>query len=147
MIETRWTATLVAERFEEAADTLRRLPEQRARGYFSTWPPIIRDVAEAYGWSETRVHLGPPHPAAIDRMHEAFDWLHWLEPNDARIVWLRAAGERWKSICWTVGLQRSAAHSHWLYAHSLIAWRLNGGRAPRIAAKGRAILRARGARP
>jgi hypothetical protein len=47
-------------------------------------------------------------------VHAAFGWLRWLEPDEARLVWLRAAGERWKSICWKVGLQRSAAHWHWL---------------------------------
>jgi hypothetical protein len=32
-------------------------------------------------------------------MEEALGWLPRLEPIDAKIVWLRASGERWKSIC------------------------------------------------
>jgi hypothetical protein len=53
-----------------------------------------------------------------------------LDPVDAKIVWLRAGGERWKTICWKVGLARAAANEHWLYALCVIAWRLNGHRVP-----------------
>jgi len=42
-----------------------------------------------------------------------------------------ANGECWKSICWLVGLARAAAHEHWLYAPSVIAWWLNGCAAPK----------------
>jgi hypothetical protein len=121
--------------------------EVRVQGYFSNWPSVIRDFWEAFGWHQVRVRLGPPSAAAIDRMDEALVWLGWLEPDDARVVWMRASGKRWKNICWKVGLQRSAAHQHWLYALALIAWRLNGGRAPRVASHAREALRTRGARP
>ena len=67
-----------------------------------------------------------PSPAAISRMEETLSWTVGLNPIDGKIIWLRAHGERWKSICWTVGLQRSAAHEHWLYALCVIAFRLNG---------------------
>ena len=126
MAEPRWTVTLVEERMAEAADTLRRLPEERVRGYFSIWPPAIRDYWEAFGREDVRLRRGPPHPAAIDRMDEALPWLAWLDPAEARIVWLRASGERWKSVCWKVGLARTAAHQHWMYGLCVIAWRLNG---------------------
>jgi hypothetical protein len=59
-------------------------------------------------------------------MEGALGWLAWLEPVDAKIVWLRASGERWKTICQSVGLARTAANAHWLYALSKIAWKLNG---------------------
>ena len=129
MTETHWTAKLVDERFEEAADTLRRLPERNARGYFSTWPAIIRDFVEAYGWQEVRVRLGPPHPAAIDRMHEAFGWLSWLEPDETRLVWLRAEGVRWKIVAVRYGVDRATVWRRWTCALIKIASRLNGARA------------------
>jgi hypothetical protein len=128
MIETRWTAKLVAERFEEAAETLHRLPEQKARGYFSTWPSVVCDVAESYGWHETRVRLGPPHPAAIDRMHEVFSWLRWIDPDDARIVWLRAEDVRWKLISARFGISRTTAWRMWVTALVSIAARLDAVR-------------------
>jgi hypothetical protein len=65
MSEGRWDAKAVADRLEEAAQTLRRLPSVRVRGYVSSWPPIIRDFWEAYGRHEAEVRLGSPPPYAI----------------------------------------------------------------------------------
>lgn len=79
MAEQHWTASLVEERLAEAADVLRRLPEERVQGYFSTWPAFLRDVREAYGWQQARMRPIPPSPGAIDRMDEAMRWLRWLE--------------------------------------------------------------------
>ena len=61
-------------------------------------------------------------------MEETFTWLAWLEPDDARIVWMRAEGERWKPICWKGGLSRQHAWRRWVVALCLIAMRLNGER-------------------
>ena len=127
MAETRWTAKLVEARVEEAADTLRRLPEERARTARSTWPPIIRDFWDMYGAEPARLRLGPPPAAAIDRMDQTLEWLRWLEPDDARIVWLRACGVRWKAICWRLGSDRQSLWRRWVAALTLIAGRLNRG--------------------
>jgi hypothetical protein len=116
MSEVRWTAKDVAERLEEAAHTLRRLPPVKVRGYISSWPPIIREFWEAYGWHETKVRLGPPAPDAIDRMDEVLRWLLILEPDEVRLVWLRAEGVRWKSIAHRFGMDRSTAWRHWTCA-------------------------------
>jgi hypothetical protein len=139
MTEQRWTASLVEERMVEAADTLKRLPEERVRGYFSTWPPVIRDYWEAFGREDVRLRRGPPSAATIDRMDQALAWLAWLDPAEARIVWLRASGERWKTVCWKVGLARTAAHQHWMYALCVISWRLNGRRLPHNVSRRRVI--------
>jgi hypothetical protein len=79
-------------------------------------------------------------------MDEAMVWLTWLDAIDARIVWLRASGERWKTLCWKVGLARAAAHRHWLFALSVIAWRLNGRRVPGNRARQRVIEMVRDAK-
>ncbi len=131
MAEQRWTASLVEERLAEAADVLRRLPEERVQGYFSTWPAYLRDVREAYGWQPARMRPIPPSPASIDRMDEVLRWLHWLDPDDAKLVWERASGTRWKAICWRVGLGRTAAWERWVMALCVIALRLNGERVPK----------------
>jgi hypothetical protein len=130
MAEQRWIAPAVEERLEEAADTLRRLPEERVRGYFSTWPPVIRDYWEAFGRGDVRLRLPPPSAAAIDRMDEVLAWLSWLESDDARLVWTRAEGAPWKAICWRFGVSRATAHRRWQYSISVIVWRLNGRRVP-----------------
>ena len=120
-----WTLTLVDARLEEAADTLRRLPAVKVQGHFGTWPPIIRDFWEAFGWHDVEVRPGPPSPDAIDRMDDTLRWLRWLEPDEVRLVWLRAECVRWKVIAHRFGMDRSTAWRHWTYALSKIASRLN----------------------
>ena len=126
---TEWTPSLVEERLSEAAFVLKRLPAERRRGYFNVWPQIVHDFADKVG-QEPRPMRVLPSPAAISRMEETLSWTVGLDPIDGKIVWMRAYGERWKAICWAVGMQRSAAHEHWLYALCVIAWRLNGRRVP-----------------
>jgi flavin-binding protein dodecin len=130
MAETRWTPSVIEERFVEAADVMKRLPDVRVPGYFNTWPKVLREFADLVGQEPAPMRRPRPSPNAISRMEETLDWLKWLEPIDRKVVWLRASGERWKTVCWKVGLRRAAAHEHWLYALCVIAWRLNGWRNP-----------------
>lgn len=122
---TEWTVAILEDRFEEAARTLRRLPDTRVPGYFSTWPPVVRSAFEAFGYERARMPRIAPSPQAIGRMEETITWLAWLEPDDARIVWLRAEGVRWKPICYRVGLTRQTAWARWVAALITIANRLN----------------------
>jgi hypothetical protein len=126
VVETTWTPSMVEERFVDAADVMKRLPGVRVPGHFNTWPTIFREFADLVGHEPPRLRRPPPSPTAISRMEETLAWLAWLEPADAKIVWLRANGERWKTICWKVGLARAAANERWLYALCAITWRLNG---------------------
>jgi hypothetical protein len=144
--DEHWTPSLVEARLAEAAEVLKRLPEEKVQGYFSVWPEIVRNVHEAFGWHDPVLKRPWPSPASIDRMHEAMIWLRWLEPEVAKIVWLRASGERWKSICRRVGLQRTAAHQGYLFGHCVIAWRLNGHRLPRNRSRRQVIAMARSAK-
>lgn len=57
-----------------------------------------------------------PSAAAISRMEECFDWLLMLNPEDARIVWLRAEGARWRQVCIRAGVVRSTAWRRWVAA-------------------------------
>ena len=130
MADIFWTPELVAEQFEEAVDTLRRLPEERVRTARSGWPPILYDFWEKYGQEPARLRLGPPLGAAIDRMDITLDWLRWLEPEDAKLVWARAEGQPWKAISWRFGLPVRTAQRRWQYALSLVTWRLQGRSVP-----------------
>jgi hypothetical protein len=138
---TEWTPSLVEERLSEAAFVLKRLPAERRRGYFNVWPQIVHDFADKVG-QEPRPMRVLPSPAAISRMEETLSWTVGLDPIDGKIVWMRAHGERWKAICWSVGMQRSAAHEHWLYALCVIAFRLNGRRLNRNHSKRHVIAQA-----
>jgi hypothetical protein len=124
---SNWTPALVEARLEQAAWVLKRMPAPRLHGYSSTWPEIRRSFGDLVG-QEPRPMKIRPSPQAISRMEETLTWTVGLDPIDGKIVWLRAHRTRWKQICWEVGLQRSAAHQHWLYALCVISLRLNGRR-------------------
>ncbi len=125
MDDRHWTPKLVAAYLEEAADTLKRLPEKRIQGYFSAWPPIVRDFWEAYGWDEAEARPGPPSARAIDRMDKTLDWLRWLERDEAKLVWERAGGRPWKYIAHDFQIDRTTAWRRWTYALITIATKLN----------------------
>jgi hypothetical protein len=124
-----WTPLLVQERLEEAADVLKRLPTMKVQGYFSTWPKIIYEFSDLVGQEPEPMRF-PPSPAAISRMEETVLWTidtdHIIDSKDAKILWMRAFGERWKRVCAEVGLARPTAALRWTYALTVIAWRLNG---------------------
>ena len=121
-----WTAPLVAERLAEAADVLARLPEARLRGHYSLWPPVVRSARAALGGGgRARMRPIPPAPEAIDRMDAALAWLGWLEPDEARLVWLRAEGVPRKPITGRLGVGRTTAWQRWTVALLKVATRLN----------------------
>ena len=63
-----WTRDQVEERLAEAADVLKRLPEVKMQGYFSTWPQIVYEFSDLVGQDPPRLRRPPPSPAAISRM-------------------------------------------------------------------------------
>ena len=120
------TARDIEDRMEEAAYTLRRLPEKdRPRGYHSSWPPFAQEAKHAYGYTPEAPMRVIPSAAAISRMEECFDWLMLIAPEDARIVWLRADGMRWRQVCYPAGVVRSTAWRRWAAALLTIAKKLN----------------------
>ena len=119
-----WTVERVAERFEEAADTLHRLPDRDIRRRLTYWPAVVRNIHEAYGWHDAEVRPAPPAPGAIDRMEETFGWLPWLEPEEVKLVWLRACQVRWKPICHRFSVGRTTAWQRWTAALTKVAARL-----------------------
>ncbi len=70
---TNWTPSLVEARLAEAAFVLKRLPEPRRQGYFSTWPEIIHGFADKVE-QEPKPMRVLPSPAAISRMEETLSW-------------------------------------------------------------------------
>jgi Domain of unknown function (DUF6362) len=102
MSETGWTPDLVAARLAEAADVLARLPAESARGFYDLWPKLV-------GEPSRRARPAEAAPEAIDRMDEAIGWLMWLEPEERRLVWLRAEGLPWKRITHRLRIGRTSA--------------------------------------
>lgn len=127
-----WTRERVEERLVEAADVLKRLPEPKVQGYFSTWPQIATEFADLVGRVDpARLRRPPPYPSAISRMEETLLWTAHLEPDDGKLVWARAEGTPWKPICWRFGMSRATASRRYEYGLSVIALRLNGESVPK----------------
>ena len=123
----RQPITEVADRFEEAVRTLRRLPKQQGQGFFNVWPPIVRTVWEQMAMEKMPLRHGPPLPDAISRMEETFTWIFLLEhEEERRIIWLRAESVRWKQICWRIGIGKTKARELWTLALLKITYQLNG---------------------
>ncbi len=109
----------VEERLRSAARTLRRLPNVKVQGYFSTWPTIIREPLEILQMEPEPMRL-QPSTADITEMEEVlFVWLKWLEPEERRLVWLRAERVRWKLICGRFGIGRTKAWE--MYRRALVS--------------------------
>jgi hypothetical protein len=85
---------VLIDRIAECYDVFRRLPDPERKyrlPQLSSWPTVIRDFMDAYGWSDVRVRMPPPSPAAIDRAEEVLAWFaaHLKDyPNGARALWL-----------------------------------------------------------
>lgn len=126
MGDVHWTPALVEERLIEAAETMKRLPPVRVQGYYNSWPTILREFSDRVGEAPQRLRRPPPAPAAITRMEEALSWLRLLEPDDAKLIYMRAEGLQWKPICWRFGIALATAKRRWHYALCLIAWKLDG---------------------
>jgi len=126
----------IERRFEDAAATLKRLPGPRVPGYFSTWPEIVRRMADADALASNKDECAiriTPSPRAISEMEECFEWLAWLDPVDARIVWLRACGTPWRQVCARLTMHRQTAWRRWAAALITISQRLAEPKVKKVA--------------
>ncbi|MBF0138501.1 MAG: hypothetical protein HQL65_19905 [Magnetococcales bacterium] len=139
MDDQKWTPKLVAKRMGEAARTLRRLPKVLPAGYISFWPSVIHDPRDAYGLNDVELQLGPPTAEEISRMDAALQWLHWLEPDQARLVWLSAENVPRKLIMRKMNVSRSTIWRLLATSLAIISTRLNidSGKADRESIHGR----------
>lgn len=120
----KMSMTDIADRLEQAAQTLKRLPPVRMQGYFGTWPPIVQDAMQSYGWDEVRIKMGPPSSRHISEMEETLRWLMWLEREEVKLVWLRACGVKWKIIQRVLGWSVRKLQYDWRITLAKIEHRL-----------------------
>lgn len=120
----QWTAEAVADQFEEAFRTLRKLPPVKVQGYFNTWPEMVHSSREIAAMEPQPMRLWPS-TAAITRLEQTFDWVLWIDVDERKLVWSRAARVPWKVISWELGCDRTTAWRHWQLALTKIAARLN----------------------
>ena len=124
MADREWTADCVADHFEEAFRTLRKLPPVKAQGYFNTWPDIVRTSREIAAMEPQPMRVWPS-AAAITRLEQTFDWMLWITVEERKLIWLRAARVPWKAITFEFGCDRTTAWRRWTLALTKIASRLN----------------------
>lgn len=125
MLSRTWTGKEVADRFEEAIYTMRRLPPVRMQGYRTVWPSVVYTEAEIMQQAKLPMRLGPPSAAAIDRLEEVFTWVSWLSVDVRKLVWMRAANMPWRVIGSKIGYSHTTAQREWLAAMVLLSKRLN----------------------
>ena len=123
-LETEWTAKDVENHFREAISTLKKLPSVKLREYFSIWPDIIYTPNEMI-FQEKKLIRVLATPEAITRLDQTFEWMTWINMEERKLIWKRAAKIGWKTICWDLGCDRSTAWRKWLVACNKIASRLN----------------------
>ena len=85
-VETEWTAKDVENHFREAILTLKKLPPVLQRGYFNSWPDVIYSPNEII-FQEKRPMRLQAAPGAITRLDQTFEWVHWLEVEERKLIW------------------------------------------------------------
>lgn len=119
---------MVEYRLEEAADTLRRLPDAQARfrlGLRSAWPDVVREASASLAHDAPRVRLGPPSPGAIDRLEVTIGWLALLTQAQRRIAWALASGIPAAKLARLIGCHRNTVANRQAGALRIIADYLN----------------------
>ena len=124
MADRIWTADDVADHFEEAFRTLRKLPPVRVQGYFNAWPQIVRTDREILAMEPQPMRVWPS-ASAITRLEQTFDWVLWIGEDERRLIWWRAARRPWKEISGELGVDRTTAWRRWQVSLAKIADRLN----------------------
>ena len=124
MANRTWAADDVADHFEEAFRTLRKLPPVRVQGYFNAWPQIVRSEKEILAMEPQPMRVWPS-TSAITRLEQTFDWVLWIGEDERRLIWGRAARRPWKEISGELGVDRTTAWRRWQMALAKIADRLN----------------------
>lgn len=119
------TEKYVEERLREAARTLRRLPEEKVKGYTSSWPAIKRDEMEILQMEAQPMRIRPSSEDISETEEVMFVWLRWLDVEERKLVWLRAERVRWKLICGRFGVGRTKAWEMYKHALTMIAKRID----------------------
>ena len=135
---TPWTPDDVANRFEDAAVTARRLPSANVQGYFNAWPTIVRSQWEMLATDEREVCRFPPSPKDVEQMLEVMLWVQWREGEQRHLVWMRARRYGWRDICTRFGMCRTTAWQHWQKSLATISAELNTRSKPRANVVGKA---------
>jgi len=118
-----WSWSMVEDRMIAAESTLRRLPEEALRGNNSSWPDVVRESFEAYGYNPNKIKTRPS-PRDIDMMRVTLQWLLWINITDRRIVWGRAERKHWDRLAGENGLMGGVPEAQLCWQAGLLASRI-----------------------
>ena len=121
----RWTTEVVAARLQEAAITGRSLPSAMVKGYYNTWPMIVRQEWERWALDDRPVQRFPPSPEAVERMMETMRWMQLIQQEQRKLLWMRAHGQRWREISACLGCDRNTARRRWEHALQAVVMQIN----------------------
>lgn len=120
-----WKPIDVKNRFEEAAQTIRRLPGEQNIGYQKTrWPYIYYNKSELFKQEPTQIKF-VASPEAIDRLDDVLGWSYWVVQHEIEIIWAKAEQKPWKIVCKQCGVSRSTGARYWESGILKITNRLN----------------------
>lgn len=94
-----------AELLVRAIRTLHALPDRDyPHAVKNAWPDVVRDIRDAYGYTEARRPRFKPTPRDVSNVLEVLGWITWLEhqndgKRDAQVIVSRAYGFPW----WQIG--------------------------------------------
>jgi hypothetical protein len=87
---------------DRAVRTLRALPKDDPHRIKNSWPDVIRDPLEAYGYTEVGYPRFRPSPRDVSVMLQVLGWITWLQhrtgsdgPRDATVIVERAFQTPW----------------------------------------------------
>ncbi len=109
------TTQAIGEALARAADTLRALPlelDAAALEERTGWPALILEARATYLAQQAGQRVAPT-PEEVEALAEAVAWLEALDERTAMIVWLRAEGQRWRTITERTGCVRHRAWQRW----------------------------------
>lgn len=120
-----WTLEMVMDRYFEAVETLKFLPGDWPRRYFSAMPrfksEFDRDGAREDLEQSVRAVAGP---AAIARLDEVLAWTLWLDGRERIVVWAKAQRAPNRAIQRKIGRGRHTIRRIHLRAMEKIIFRM-----------------------
>lgn len=119
-----WTEKAVANRFKQAVLTLRKLPSVKTQGYANGWPDIVRLPHEVAYMEPNCIRLQAT-PDEIAALEQVLDWMEWIDIDERKVIWRRAANVGWRTICYEIGCTRTTAWHKWRIGLKKVAIQLN----------------------
>jgi hypothetical protein len=117
----------VEQRLLTACKTIRALPDRDRRLFevHTLWPEVVREITDAYGYTEIAYPRFRPSPADVSDCLTALEWARCLERKQFRFIWWRSYGLSFRRIGDHIHRSdesarryyRDAMLSCWLYAN------------------------------